>query len=83
MSNHTCKAFNKARETIVPNPGSIEAVANGCLCGQMDNSYGEGMGLIHSESGKPCFYRVANCPIHTDQWVKEFYHVDFQIKGTC
>ena len=45
--------------TSKPNPGSDEAVALGCECSRMDNSYGKG------HYGQPgVFVYTANCPVH-------------------
>lgn len=45
--------------TDTPNPGSDEAVALGCECPRMDNSYGKGY------MGQPgVFIYTAFCPVH-------------------
>ena len=44
----------------VPNPGSDEAVAMGCICPVMDNCYGRG--YLVAGSGSFCIR--TNCPIH-------------------
>ena len=41
----------------VPNPGSDEAIRQGCLCPAMDNHYGAGTPNGH-------FWVSADCPIH-------------------
>ena len=44
----------------VPNPGTEEALAQGCLCPIMDNCYGRGY-----FAGPPrSFIYVDNCPLH-------------------
>jgi len=43
-----------------PNPGSKEALAQGCTCAVIDNHYGNG---IPYPSG-PAFWITAGCPIH-------------------
>lgn len=44
----------------IPNPGSTEADAAGCLCPRMDNRNGRGI-HIHRDL---CFYVTAGCPLH-------------------
>lgn len=46
-----------------PNPGSKEAVEQGCTCPVIDNHYGHGFKT--SENGSPNFYVSNNCPLHT------------------
>ena len=43
-----------------PNPGSKEALAQGCTCAVMDNNYGNG---IPYPSG-PAFWITKGCPLH-------------------
>ena len=50
-------------ETNPPNPGSPEAVKQGCTCPIMDNHNGIGMGYIDDE-GNPSFYINGNCKLH-------------------
>jgi hypothetical protein len=49
----------------VPNPGSSDALDQGCLCPVMDNCYGAG---AQGTNGKPqdekVFWQAANCPLH-------------------
>jgi len=45
---------------LVPNPGSDEALAMGCLCACMDNHYGAGMPYPDG----PRFWVQADCPLH-------------------
>jgi len=40
-----------------PNPGSDEAVEQGCICPRMDNNYGKGC-------YKGGFIYMMNCPLH-------------------
>lgn len=44
-----------------PNPGSPEAVEQGCKCPVMDNHNGKGIML--GEQG-PMFWRAQSCPLH-------------------
>ena len=46
-----------------PNPGSPEAVKQGCTCPVLDNYYGEGSGYLDSK-GNPTFWTNADCPLH-------------------
>lgn len=42
-----------------PNPGSDEAISNGCICPVLDNGHGnEDLGDMRG------FYIAAGCPIH-------------------
>lgn len=43
-----------------PNPGSDEAMEQGCTCPVMDNCHGEGFPY----GGKQSFYVNENCPVH-------------------
>jgi len=43
-----------------PNPGSKEAIEQGCLCPRMDNN--NGLGVI--VSGKALFWYAESCPLH-------------------
>ena len=45
--------------TTVPNPGSPEALAQGCLCPVDDNDNGRGW-----QGFSRLFVMVADCPIH-------------------
>lgn len=51
-----------------PNPGSNEAIDQGCTCPVLDNAHGRGVpwpredGLDPNEH--PSFYVVEGCPIH-------------------
>lgn len=49
--------------TIVPNPGSSEAVESGCACPVLDN--GRGRGAREGDDGKPLFWITAGCPLHS------------------
>lgn len=44
----------------VPNPGSNEAVAAGCVCPVLDNHHGKGMPYPDG----PAFYVNENCKLH-------------------
>ena len=46
----------------VPNPGSKEAIALGCLCPVLDNCGGAGFYMMSST--QLCFYINCICPIH-------------------
>lgn len=45
----------------VPNPGSDEAVKQGCTCAVLDNAHGKGYTKV---DGKPVFWITENCPLH-------------------
>ena len=46
-------------EELTPNPGSDEAIAQGCLCPILDNGHG------NDELGKTRgFWIVSDCPLH-------------------
>jgi hypothetical protein len=52
----------------VPNPGSREAIEQGCRCPVLDNSYGRGVPWPRDD-GKdpeehPSFYVSGDCPLH-------------------
>lgn len=44
------------------NPGSAEAVKNGCTCPIMDNC--RGRGIPAGKGGEIVFYMSENCPLH-------------------
>jgi|WetSurMetagenome_2_1015567.scaffolds.fasta_scaffold400137_3 hypothetical protein len=44
----------------LPNPGSDEAIEQGCACPVLDNHHGKGVSLI----GKPLFWVNEECPLH-------------------
>lgn len=44
----------------IPNPGTVEAFGQGCICPVIDNHYGRGLG----NDGKTFWY-TENCPVHT------------------
>lgn len=46
----------------VPNPGSKEAIEQGCKCPVLDNCHGKG--FPYGGSDEPCFYISGNCPVH-------------------
>lgn len=43
-----------------PNPGSPEALKQGCKCAVLDNHRGEGFIM----NGERCFWFNEKCPIH-------------------
>lgn len=47
-------------ETVIPHPGSDEAINQGCICPIVDNHFGAGRPTF---SG-PEFTYVIGCPIH-------------------
>jgi len=61
-----------ASREIIPNPGSKEALDQGCTCPVLDNCFGAG--VCEDENGKTLFWFNQECPIHghllTDKVVK-------------
>ena len=49
-----------------PNPGSKEAVRQGCRCPVFDNDHGKGCGYSDSD-GKPVFWYSPVCPVHVSE----------------
>ncbi len=47
---------------ITPNPGSKEAIEQGCLCPVVDNHKGKG---ILQPDETILFWYTSNCPVHT------------------
>lgn len=47
----------------LPNPGSLEAVSNGCRCPMFDNNLGEGF----SKEGKVMWAISDECEIHKEE----------------
>lgn len=49
-----------------PNPGSPEAIKQGCLCPVIDNAHGKGYlgGVKDPETGETVFVWRADCPLH-------------------
>lgn len=52
--------------TDVPNPGSPEAVAQGCICPRLDNANGRGWmgGVKDPETGETIFVYTVGCSVH-------------------
>jgi len=48
---------------VMPNPGSGDALAQGCKCAVMDNNHGAGFPY----DGEMCFYINEDCPLHGDK----------------
>lgn len=46
---------------MTPNPGSKDAIAQGCTCPVLDNGYGRGVTQI---DGQWTFWISATCPVH-------------------
>jgi hypothetical protein len=45
-----------------PNPGSDEAIAQGCKCPVIDNHHGKGVPM--GKNGAPLFWVSEKCPMH-------------------
>lgn len=50
-----------------PNPGSSEAVEQGCSCPVMDNHHGKGIPVPDNGEIKRAFWINAECSMHGDQ----------------
>lgn len=48
---------------MTPNPGSPEAIEQGCKCPRYDNCHGDGYSIDRA-TGEPLFVIVEGCPIH-------------------
>ena len=54
----------RSRDPVrVPNPGSDEAVRQGCTCPVLDNSHGRGARV--STEGEVLFWFTSGCPVHS------------------
>ncbi len=51
------------QETAVPNPGSNEALAQGCTCPESVNHHGRGF-YFSGEPETTYFYYTVGCPLH-------------------
>ncbi len=51
-----------------PNPGSEDALAQGCLCPVLDNAHGEG---LQFSGGQVLFWMDGDCPLHGLKGEKE------------
>jgi hypothetical protein len=51
-----------------PNPGSDEAIEQGCTCAVSDNAHGRGFPWPHTDgldpNQCPCFWTTEDCPLH-------------------
>jgi hypothetical protein len=47
---------------MTPNPGSREALDQGCRCAVLDNRHGEGIG--RDKDGELIFWINQECPLH-------------------
>ena len=50
-------------ELKIPNPGSDEAIKQGCICPALDNNHGKGV-----DGGYWCITR--DCPLHGGEGIK-------------
>lgn len=54
------------------NPGSDEALVEGCRCSVLDNAHGKGyFGGVVDEQGRPSFVISWICPLHGVEEVEE------------
>lgn len=51
----------KTEDKKVPNPGSQEAMDQGCTCPVLDNNYGAGM---PNRDNNTMFWYNSDCPLH-------------------
>src|SRR4030042_5309840 len=51
-----------SEELKVPNPGSKEALVQGCICPVLDNEHGKG--VYQNEKGEWQFWINTDCPLH-------------------
>lgn len=49
----------------VPNPGSNEAIDQGCTCPVLSNNHGRGTGF-KNKAGETMFWKSGDCPVHCD-----------------
>lgn len=47
---------------VIPNPGSEEALNDGCVCPVIDNHYGKGFSYENDDT--PHFWYTGGCPVH-------------------
>lgn len=50
--------------SAVPNPGSDEAVARGCICPVLDNAGGRGVRIANRDGVQTMFWINGDCPLH-------------------
>ena len=49
------------KQENTPNPGSDEAIEQGCLCPVLDNNHGLG---VSTSDGQNLFWQSCSCPVH-------------------
>lgn len=47
----------------LPNPGSSEAIKEGCSCPVLDNAHGRG--VYRDSEGDMVYWLNGNCPVHS------------------
>jgi hypothetical protein len=52
-------------QKVIPNPGSPEAVEQGCKCAVYDNNHGTG--FQWGGESTPCFWINQECPLHGEK----------------
>lgn len=57
------KKLQEAKKDKVPNPGSEEAIEQGCTCPVLDNAHGKGI-------GNGLYWYAGNCPVHRTKDIK-------------
>lgn len=59
-----------------PNPGSIEAGEQGCICPVIDNGYGRG--LYTDKNGVTRFFYREDCPLHAEEVEQALTKAEFR-----
>ena len=57
-------AMTDSEKLQMANPGSDEALKQGCLCAVLDNRHGLGAFDHPDVNGKPVFWVTESCPLH-------------------
>jgi len=57
---------------MIPNPGSDDAVKQGCTCPVLDNSHGKGFPYPNNDGEMvQCFWISDTCPLHSNATKEE------------
>lgn len=62
------------KEHDVPNPGTKEAIDQGCTCPVEDNHHGKG---VDGGDGERHFWYNADCPLHGRKSMRKWLHIKF------
>lgn len=66
---------------MTPNPGSDEAVAQGCTCPVIDNARGSGCGRTNPD-GSPMFWMSGACPLHGYEAIEMWDKVSKELRDS-